>query len=83
MPKKPPKMRPDVAEIAFRTMMEATGQAPKTPPPGEREKNSDAVARGSEGGRKGGKARAEKLTPEQRSATAKKAAQGRWASHSE
>jgi hypothetical protein len=35
MPKKPAKLRPDVAEIAFRTMMDATGQAPKTLPPGE------------------------------------------------
>jgi hypothetical protein len=32
MPKKTTKLRPDVAEIAFRTMLEATGQAPKTPP---------------------------------------------------
>jgi hypothetical protein len=81
MPKKPTKLRPDVAEIAFRTMLEATGQAPKTPPPGEREKNPDAVARGSKGGQKGGKARARKLTPGQRSAVAKKAARARW--HSE
>jgi hypothetical protein len=34
---------------------------------------------GRRGGLKGGKARAEKLTPEQRSAIAKKAAQARWA----
>ncbi len=81
MPKKPAKLRPDVAEIAFRTMLEATGQAPKTPPPGEREKNPDAVARGSKGGKKGGKARASKLTPAERSASAKKAAQGRWRSN--
>lgn len=83
MPKKPSKLRPDTAEIAYRTMLEATGQSPKTPPPGQREKNPDAVARGSKGGKKGGKARADKLTPEQRSATAKKASQARWASHSE
>jgi hypothetical protein len=31
------------------------------------------------GGRKGGKARAEKLTPEQRSEIARKAAKARWA----
>jgi hypothetical protein len=43
------------------------------------EKNPAAVALGKLGGRKGGKARAEKLTPEQRSAIAKKAAQARWA----
>ncbi len=38
-------------------------------PPAEREKNADAVAIG----RLGGKARAEKLTPEQRQAQARKA----------
>ena len=34
---------------------------------------------GRRGGLKGGKARAEKLTKEQRSAIAKKAAEARWA----
>jgi hypothetical protein len=43
------------------------------------EKNPAAVALGKLGGRRGGKARAEKLTPEQRSAIAKKAAEARWA----
>lgn len=42
------------------------------------EKNPAAVALGSLGGRKGGKARAAKLTPEQRSEIAQKAAQARW-----
>jgi hypothetical protein len=37
-----------------------------------------AVALGRMGGLKGGKARAERLTPEERSAIAKKAAQDRW-----
>ena len=36
------------------------------------------VAMGHKGGLKGGKARAEKLTPEQRSEIAKKAANARW-----
>jgi hypothetical protein len=43
------------------------------------EKNPAAVALGKLGGAKGGKARAKKLSPEQRSAIAKKAAQARWA----
>jgi hypothetical protein len=43
------------------------------------EKNPAAVALGKLGASKGGKARAEKLTPEERSAIAKKAAQARWA----
>ena len=41
-------------------------------------KNPNAVALGRLGGLKGGKARASKLTPEQRSEIAKKAAQKRW-----
>ena len=59
------KLRPDANEIAHRVMMEATGHAPKTPPPSERsedEKDPEAVKRG----RKGGEARAEVLTDEER-----------------
>jgi hypothetical protein len=41
-------------------------------------KNPNAVALGRLGGLKGGKARAEKLTPEQRTEIAKKAAAKRW-----
>ena len=65
----------DVNEIAFRVLQEAIGE---TPPPTEPEKNPAAVALGRLGGRKGGKARAAKLTPEQRSEIAKKAAAARW-----
>jgi hypothetical protein len=43
-------------------------------------KNPAAVALGRLGGQKGGAARAAKLTPEQRSAIARKAASARWAS---
>lgn len=79
MPKKSPKLRPDVAEIAFRTMLEATGQAPKTLPPSERaEKNRTAVKRGAKGGLKGGKARARKLTAKERSKIARQGATARW-----
>ena len=41
-------------------------------------KNPAAVALGRLGGKKGGPARAEKLTPEQRSAIARTAALSRW-----
>lgn len=41
-------------------------------------KDPAAVALGRRGGLKGGKARAKKLTPEQRSEIAKKAAKARW-----
>ena len=52
MAKKPTprtKLRPDVNETAHRVMIEATGQAPKTAPPGERtefEKDLEAVNEG-------------------------------------
>lgn len=46
----------------------------KEPP----KKNLAAVALGRLGGKKGGKARAEALTAEERSAIAKKAAKARW-----
>jgi hypothetical protein len=42
-------------------------------------KNPAAVALGRKGGKKGGPARAAKLTPEQRSESARRAVQSRWA----
>ena len=84
MPKKPPKLRPDVAEVAFRVMREATGESPKTQPPHERtEKNADAVKRGRKGGKKGGAARASNLSPAARSESARSAANLRWAREKE
>jgi hypothetical protein len=44
-----------------------------------KKKDPAAVALGRRGGKKGGPARAAKLTPEQRSASARKAVQARWA----
>lgn len=43
------------------------------------EKNPAAVALGRLGGLKGGKARAQKLSPERRKEIAKKAIESRWA----
>jgi hypothetical protein len=43
-----------------------------------KKKNPAAVALGRRGGRKSGKARMEKMTPEQRSEVARKAAAARW-----
>jgi hypothetical protein len=43
------------------------------------EKNPTAVELGRRGGLKGGKARAAKMTPEERSESARKAARARWA----
>jgi hypothetical protein len=42
-------------------------------------KNPHAVALGKMGGSKGGKTRAARLSPEERSASAQKAALARWA----
>ena len=42
------------------------------------EKNPAAVLLGRRGGKKGGRARAEKLTPEERREAARKAAMARW-----
>lgn len=57
----------------------ATGEAEDSPPP-ESEKNPAAVELGRKGGLKGGKARAAKMTPTERSAAARKAAAARWRS---
>lgn len=79
MSKKPAKLRPDVAEVAFRVMQEAIGEAPKTLPPEERtDKNPDAVKRGRKGGKKGGQSRATKLTERERTKSATIAALARW-----
>jgi len=53
----------------------ATGQTTDTVPD---ERNPAAVALGKLGGAKGGKARADKLTPAKRQEIARKAAQKRW-----
>jgi hypothetical protein len=44
-----------------------------------KKKNPAAVALGRKGGKKGGPARAAKLSPERRSESARKAVQARWA----
>ena len=71
------KKRPrDLNELAASILEDATD--PKPEEPTEDGKNPAAVALGRLGGKKGGKARAKKLTPEQRSEIAKKAAKARW-----
>jgi hypothetical protein len=74
------KRNSDFAVTAFRVVQEATSE--KEPPKAEEkppeDKNPAAVALGRLGGLKGGKARARKLTPEQRQEIAKKAAVERW-----
>jgi len=66
----------DINQIAA-SIVERTTQTETLP-----EKNPAAVALGRLGGLKGGKARAEKLSPARRKRIAKKAAQKRWAKKS-
>lgn len=63
----------DFAITAFKVVQEATEQALPEPT-----QPIDYKALGHKSELKGGKARAEKLTPERRSEIAKKAAQARW-----
>jgi hypothetical protein len=77
MPERPRRPR-DPNELAFQVFQEAIGDAPPLEPKPEREKNPAAVALGKLGGKKGGKARAEKMTPEERKESARKAAAARW-----
>ena len=65
------KKEHDFSVNAFRVVQEATGQIESKP---------NFKALGRLGGLKGGKARAEKLTPERRIEIAKKAAEARWGS---
>lgn len=74
MSKRPKKM--DVNQLAKRIVDEATGEI--QPEPEIDEKKKAAIESGRLGGLKGGKARAEKLTPEERAEIAKKAADTRW-----
>jgi hypothetical protein len=76
MPDRSGKRPTDVNELAKQLVDEATGDAPRFDP--AKGKNPAAVALGRQGGLKGGKARAERLTPEQRREAARKAARARW-----
>jgi len=77
MPKRSSKNKPrDVNELAKAITEEATSEAP--PEPEQPEKNPAAVALGRLGGKKGGPARAKKLSKAKRIAIAKKAAKTRW-----
>ena len=68
----------DLNELAKLVVDSSTGDAPRREKPERKPKNKAAVALGKLGGRKGGNARAAKLTPEQRREIARKAAQARW-----
>lgn len=76
MPDRSRKRPTDPNELARQIVDEATGEAPPFDP--DAGKDPAAVALGRKGGLKGGKARAEKMTAEQRAEAARKAAQARW-----
>lgn len=64
--------RKDFTQVAFDVFQQASGEVLAPPAP------TKAQETGRKGGLKGGKARSDKLTPEQRSEIAKKAAKSRW-----
>lgn len=76
MPDRSSKRPSDPNELAKQLVDEVAGDVPPFEP--DAGKDPAAVALGRRGGLKGGKARAAKMTPEQRSAAAKKAAEARW-----
>ena len=81
-----PKRPRDFNQRAASTVARAPGgdseEEPEptvAPEPTPEERQNAAVALGRLGGKKGGPARAKKMTAEQRSESARKAAQARWA----
>ena len=70
----------DISVLAYQIVKEATQEVKEKIP--IKEKNPAAVALGRLGGLKGGKARAEKLSPKKRKAIARKAAKTRWSKKS-
>ena len=79
MPKRSSKQPPSDPNVAAKRLVDrVTGREEEAEPTPAPEKNPAAVALGRLGGKKGGKARAEKLTKEQRAEIARKAARARW-----
>ncbi len=76
MPDRSCKRPRDLNELAASIVGDATSDAPEQPE--DDGKDPAAVALGRRGGLKGGRARADKLTADQRSEMARKAAAARW-----
>jgi hypothetical protein len=74
MPKRSSKPPDDENEAAFQAVQELTGGQPPIP----EGKNPAAVLLGRLGGKKGGPARATKLSKKRRAEIARKAAKARW-----
>lgn len=77
MPDRSRKRPTDPNELASQLVAEAVGDVPPFDP--DAGKDPAAVALGRKGGLKGGRARAAKMTAEQRAESARKAALARWA----
>lgn len=76
MPKRSRKRPADLNRLAASIVEDATTE--QSPDDDLAGKDPAAVALGRKGGKKGGRARADKLTPEERSEAARKAAKARW-----
>lgn len=68
----------EAAHRAVSHVISKTEENMPAPKPKRRRKNAAAVALGKLGGKKGGNARAAKLSPERRSEIARLAAERRW-----
>lgn len=77
MQKKPTKRPRDLNKLAASIVQDATNPTVETSN-SDSGKNPHAVALGRLGGKKGGKARAEKLSPERRAEIARNAAMARY-----
>jgi hypothetical protein len=78
---KRPAAKRDFMQVARGIVEQAIGEqmdGNPLPDPPKDERNPHAVALGSMGGKKGGKARAKKLSASRRKAIAKKASAARW-----
>jgi hypothetical protein len=78
MPERSRNRKLDLNTLAKSIVDEVTGGAPSPPTTPPVAKNPAAVELGRMGGLKGGKARAAKLSPEERSEIARRAARARW-----
>lgn len=76
MPERSRKRPTDLNALAASIVSDATAEDKAEPE--DDGKDPAAVALGRRGGLKGGRARADKLTPEQRSEVARRAAAARW-----
>jgi hypothetical protein len=76
MPDRSRKRPRDLNQLAKSLVDDTTDPLPADDPADERDPL--AVELGRRGGLKGGKARAEKLTPEERAESARRAARARW-----